>query len=62
MHLTLFFDQIKGSVNEWETLGVFDLNEAFDTTSHDVLISKLGKYYPDEIGMREVNKWLEIYN
>lgn len=59
---TSFFDQIRGSVSEGEAPGTFDLNKAFDTISHDILISKLGKYSPNEIGMRGVKKWLEIYN
>lgn len=60
IHLTLF-DQIKGCVKEGEALGIVDLNKTFDTVSHDVLISKLGKYDLDETGTRGVKKWLEIY-
>lgn len=56
IHLTFFFGQIKGCVNEGEAIGIFDLNKAFDTISHDILISKLGKYCLDETGMRGVKK------
>lgn len=58
---SFFFDRLKDCVNEGEAIGVFDLNKAFDTIWHDVLISKLGKRYLDKTGMRGVKKWLEIY-
>lgn len=61
IHLTFFFDQIKGCVNKGEAIGVFDLKKAFDTIWCGVFISKLGKCYLDKIGMRGVKKWLEIY-
>lgn len=48
-------------MKEGEALGIVDLNKTFDTVSHDVLISKLGKYDLDETGTRGVKKWLEIY-
>jgi len=52
----IFFDHIKSSVNEGEAIGIYDLNKAFDTISHDILISKLGKFCLDETGMRGVKK------
>lgn len=58
---TFFFDQIWGCVAEGEATGIFDQNKAFDTISHDILVSKLGKYSLNEIGMRGMKKWLEIY-
>lgn len=56
-----FFEQMEGCESEGEATGIFDLNKAFDTITHDILISKLGRYSPNEIGMRKVEKWLEIY-
>lgn len=41
-------------MGEGGATGIFDLNEAFDTISHDILISKPGKYSRNEIGMRGV--------
>lgn len=61
IYLTSFADQIKGCVNEGTATGIFDLNKAFDTISHDILIRKLGKCCLDETGLRGVKKWLEIY-
>lgn len=51
-----FSEQIEGCVSEGEATGIFDLNKAFDTISHDILISKLGKCSLNEIGMRGVKK------
>lgn len=48
-------------MSEGEATGIFDLNKAFDTISHDILISKLGKYSLNKIGMTGLKKWLEIY-
>lgn len=48
-------------MSEGGATGIFDLNKAFDTISHDILISKPGKYSRNEIGMRGVKMWLEIY-
>lgn len=43
-------------MKEGEALGIVDLNKTSDTVSHDVLISKLGKYDLDETGTRGVKK------
>lgn len=60
-HLSNFLLWPDWGLCEGEATGIFDLNKAFDTISHDILISKLGKYSLNEIGMRGVKKWLEIY-
>lgn len=54
-------EQTEGCVSEGQATGIFDLNKAFDAISHDILISRLGKYSLNEIGTRGVKKWLEIY-
>ncbi|GAB0189064.1 mitochondrial enolase superfamily member 1 [Grus japonensis] len=59
-NLIAFYDGMTGWVDEGRAVGVvyLDFSKAFDTVSHNILISKLRKCGLDEWSVRWVENWL----
>ncbi|CAM4607923.1 unnamed protein product [Lepidochelys olivacea] len=62
-NLIAFYDEITGSVDEGKAVDVLflDFSKAFDTVSHNILVSKLKKYGLDECTIRWVESWLDCW-
>ncbi|CAM4582215.1 unnamed protein product [Caretta caretta] len=60
-NLIAFYDEITGSMDEGKAVDVLflDFSKAFDTVSHNILVSKLKKYGRDECTIRWVESWLD---
>ncbi|CAM4632354.1 unnamed protein product [Lepidochelys olivacea] len=60
-NLIAFYDEITGSVDEGKAVDALflDFSKAFDTVSHNILVSKLKKYGLDGCTIRWVESWLD---
>ncbi|CAM4583475.1 unnamed protein product [Lepidochelys kempii] len=60
-NLIAFYDEITGSVDEGKAVDMLflDFSKAFDTVSHNILVSNLKKYALDGWTIRWIESWLD---